>query len=173
MPNVELRAFRPEHDLSIIESWLAHPDVSRWWGEPAHALEEIVSHPTGAAALIVVDMNPIGYLCWQSPTRAELDDAGLGDLPDDLIDVDIMIGEPTMTGRGFGPAALQLLFDRLRVLGISLVGLATAISNQRALRAFAKAGLEPYRDFQEMGEDYRYFTRQLDNSDPPVAPEGR
>jgi RimJ/RimL family protein N-acetyltransferase len=82
-------------------------------------------------------------------------------LPADLIDVGIMIGEPGAQGRGAGPEALRLLFERLRGRGVGLVGLATALANQRAMAAYAKVGLRPYRDFVELREQYRYFTKRL------------
>lgn len=162
--NVELQAFYPKRDMSVIAKWLEHPQVARWWGAPESALSEIVNHPADAAALIVVDGDPVGYLCWQTPTRAEMEEAGLADLPEDLVDIDIMIGEPAMIGRGIGPESLRLLFIRLHAEGVPMVGVATALSNQRALRAFAKADLLPYRDFIEMGEGYRYLTKQLNDA---------
>lgn len=167
MPVVELQAFCPERDVSRIAIWLHHPQVARWWGPPPSILAEIVAHPADRAALIVADQQPVGYLCWQSPPRAELEAAGLADLPDDLIDIDLMIGEPAMQGRGIGPEALRLLFERLRRQGVALVGVATALANRRALRAFAKAQLQPYRDFVEQSEDYRYLTRWLNDPAPP------
>jgi hypothetical protein len=63
--------------------------------------------------------------------------------------------------KGVGPTALQCLFERLRDQGVSLVGLASAVANDRAMRAYEKAGLLPYRDFCENGEVYRYFTIDL------------
>lgn len=172
MPNVELQAFHPERDLSLIATWLSRPHVARWWGDPARALAEIADHPADTAALIAVDMNRVGYLCWQSPSRSELEDAGLADLPDDLTDIDIMIGEPAMLGQGVGPEALRRLFERLRVRGVRLVGVAAALANQRALHAYAKVDFRSYRDFFELGENYRYFTKDLDDAVQPVAPAG-
>lgn len=163
MPNVELRDFRPARDLPLIAKWLRRPHVARWWGDPVGTLAGIADHPEEMAAIIVVDMNPVGYLCWQTPSRAELKEAGLADLPNDLIDIDIMIGERTMMGQGVGPEALRLLFEKLRALGVRLVGVATSLANQRALAAFPKVNLQPYRDYFEMGEDYRYFTKQLND----------
>jgi hypothetical protein len=108
-----------------------------------------------------VDGQPIGFLCWQSPSPSELSEAGLSDLPSDLIDVDIMIGEPNALGLGVGPGALRLLFERLHDREVRLVGLATAFANKRAMTEYAKVGLQPFRDFVELGEQYRYFTKSL------------
>ena len=161
MPRVELQVFRPERDLSLIATWLSRAHVSRWWGEPSQALSEVSTHDAETAALITLDAQPVGFLCWQTPSPAELNDAGLADLPSDLVDVDIMIGEPIALGQGAGPEALRQLFDRLRDRGVRLVGLGTALANERAIAAYPKAALQPYRDFVESGEPYRYFTRSL------------
>ena len=127
-------------------------------------MAELSSRDEGSAALIVLDRRPVGLVCWQTPTRAELEEAGLADLPRDLVDIDITIGEPDALGRGVGPEALRLLFGRFRARGVRLVGVATALANTRALAAYARAGLEPFRDFAELGEQYRYFTKRLDDA---------
>lgn len=161
MPRVELQAFRPERDASLISTWLSRPHVARWWGEQSQVLSELSTRNEETAALIIVDGTPVGFLCWQSPSPSELNGAALADLPSDLIDVDIMIGESNAVGRGVGPEALRLLFDKLHDRGVRLVGLATELANQRAMTANAKVGLRPFRDFVELGEQYRYFTKSL------------
>ena len=107
------------------------------------------------------DGRPVGYLCWQSPSQAELAAADLADLPADLVDIDIMIGVAECLGCGVGPEAHARLMLRLRGEGAATVGLGTAAANRRAPRAFEKAGFRPYRDFHEAGEDMRYLTRSL------------
>ncbi|WP_181358873.1 GNAT family N-acetyltransferase [Pseudothauera lacus] len=169
MPSIELQPFRPTHDMPLIERWLRDPEVSRWWGESAQVQAALAGHPADHAALIHVDGVAVGLLCWQIPTRRELADAGLDDLPADLVDIDIVIGEAGMRGQGLGPLALELLFERLRREGVKLVGVATALGNSHALAAYARVGLQPYRDFFELGEDYRYLTRHLDNPGQPSA----
>ena len=161
MPRVELQAFQPERDTSLISTWLSRPHVARWWGEQSKALSELSTHTGETAALIIMEGQPVGFLCWQSPSPSELSEAGLADLPSDLIDVDIMIGEPNALGLGVGPEALLLLFERLHDREVRLVGLATALANKRAMTAYAKVGLQPFRDFVELGEQYRYFTKSL------------
>jgi len=72
-----------------------------------------------------------------------------------------MIGEPNALGLGVGPGALRLLFERPHDREVRLVGLATAFANKRAMTEYAKVGLQPFRDFVELGEQYRYFTKSL------------
>lgn len=161
MPCVDLQAFRPERDLPLISTWLDRPHITRWWGESGEALSELRAHHAETVAVIGLDGRPVGLLCWQTPSPSELSQAGLADLPSDLIDIDIMIGEADVQGQGVGPEALRLLFERLRAQGTTLVGVATATANRRAMSAYAKVGLQPYRDFVELGERYRYFIKHL------------
>jgi len=159
---VSLAPFEPGGGLPVVAAWLRQAHVARWWGDPAEAVAAIAGHPVATEAFIEVDSAPVGFVCWQTPSPEELAAAGLGDLPHDIIDVDIMIGDPGLLGRGVGPAALAQLLSRLRVDGVRLVGLAAAVANTRALRAYEKAGFRPYRDFQEAGEDCRYLVQRLD-----------
>lgn len=159
--NIELLDFAADKHLSLMEMWIRQPHVSRWWGDPERNLSEIVRRDAHAQAIIAVDGKPVGYLCWQTPSREELSAAGLSDLPDDLVDADIMIGESDALGKGVGPKSLRALFDRLKSQGVPLAGLAGAVANGRAMSAYKKAGLAPFRDFFECGETYRYFTISL------------
>lgn len=167
MTDVELRDFSLQEDATRLADWVRQAHVARWWGEPSAVLAELAAHPVETMAVITVQGRPVGLLCWQIPSRDELAAAGLDDLPADLVDIDIMLGEPDILGQGLGPQALTLLFARLRGQGVRLVGLAAALANPRAPGAYAKAGFRPYRDFFEAGETYRYFTRWLDDGHEP------
>jgi aminoglycoside 6'-N-acetyltransferase len=156
-----LAAFEPDRHLPLLAAWLSQPHVARWWGDAVAVLAEIRAHPVATAAIIEADGQPVGYLCWQTPSRAELTAAGLADLPADLVDIDLMIGLADRLGCGIGPQALAQLCLRLQDQGASTVGLGTATANRRALRAFEKAGFRPYRDFEEAGVGMRYLTRHL------------
>jgi aminoglycoside 6'-N-acetyltransferase len=161
VPDVRLAEFDPRRDLALVTTWLHRPHVSQWWGEPAEALAAVQEHPVATEALIEVDGRPVGFVCWQTPSPEELAAAGLDDLPADLIDVDIMIGEPDLLGQGVGPAALAQLLARLRAEGVRVVGMAGAIANPRALRAYHKAGFRPFRDFLEGGQQWRYLLQEF------------
>lgn len=165
MPNatqsVRLRAFAPERDLPLVAEWLRRPHVTRWWGNPSDSLTAVREHRVKDSALICLGSVPVGYLCWQIPTRPELEVAGLADLPRDLVDVDIFIGESTATGHGVGSEALNQLCDELRRRGVRLVGLAAAAQNRAACRAYEKAGFRHYRHFREGGGNMNYFTKAL------------
>lgn len=159
--SVELIPVDVAHHLPQLRVWVALPHVTRWWGDPGEALAAICQHAPTAHALIAVDARPVGYLCWQSLLPEELAAAGLSDLPTDLIDVDILIGEEEFLGRGIGPQALTLLLDRLRAAGWKSVGIAAATANPRARRAYEKAGFRLFRTFREAGEDMHYLVQAL------------
>lgn len=159
--SLDLVPFEPARDLWRLRTWLRRPHVERWWGDPEQALAEAAGHAPANQALIAVDGEPVGYLCWQTPSSEELAVAGLCGLPADHVDVDILIGEAGLLGRGIGPCALALLLGRLEVEGVSSVGMAAASDNRRALRAYEKAGLRLLRVFVENGVDMCYLVRRL------------
>ena len=121
MPAVHLAPFEPIRHLAVVAAWLQKPHVAQWWGDPAQALAAVQAHPVAAEVIIEVDAQAVGFACWQTLTREELAEAGLSDLPSDLIDVDIMIGEPEQLGHGVGPAALGQLLTRLRAERVRIV----------------------------------------------------
>ena len=146
----------------MVERWLKCPHVARWWGDSKEAIEEVRKHDILTSALILADGTPIGYLCWQIPSHQELADAGLDDLPANLVDIDIMIGEPSALGQGFGPEALSQLLAKLRDEDVQVVGIATAESNKRARKAYGKVGFQLFRTFLESGQQMRYLIKELD-----------
>lgn len=161
MPSVSLLPFQPERHLPLLATWLSDPLVARGWGDPARILPDLAARTASSAAVIAVDGDLVGFLCWQRLAPSELEAAGLAGLPADLMDVDILLGEPRARGQGIGPAALLQLFARLADEGVAHVGLATALANPRAIAAFAKAGLLPCPDVVGGAEPYRYFTKAL------------
>jgi aminoglycoside 6'-N-acetyltransferase len=158
---IELRAFVPERDLPLVSSWLKLPHVSRWWGDPADSEKAVREHHARDSALICLDAVPKGYLCWQVPTRQELELVGLADLPADVVDIDIFIGELSATGRGLGSEALNQLCCQLRRNAVALAGIAASPENAAACRAYEKAGFRCFRPFREAGQDWNYLTKAL------------
>lgn len=139
---VTLRSSCPDSDRGLLERWVRAPHVARWWGDPGAVLQEALDVRSAATqAIIEGDGVRVGYIQWQVAPRHELDAAGLSEVADGTVDIDILIGEPDYLGRGVAPRALRLVTDRLRMNpGVPLVMLATSVANRSALRAFEKAG---------------------------------
>ena len=160
MPDIHLSTFDPDGHLRIVTAWLHEPHVSRWWGQPERALDAIRWN-SADSAMICVENRAIGFLQWQIPSREELAVAGLDDSPNDLIDIDMFIGELNCLGQGFGPIALCQLLTRLQNEGAICFGLATHRANLGALKAYHKAGFHPFRDFEEDGRRMQYMIQTM------------
>jgi RimJ/RimL family protein N-acetyltransferase len=140
-------------DLPLIEGWLSADHVRRRWGDPRENLQLLRAPPAGSwRALVEADGRKVGLVLWQHPGRQELHEAGLEDLPEGVIDLDILIGEVDATGKGVGAAAIGLVADA--VLADPAVPFVIAVAgadNQASLRAFARAGFERDRELCDAG----------------------
>jgi RimJ/RimL family protein N-acetyltransferase len=172
--DVGLEVLDPQRDLELLERWLRSPHVVQWWGTPDSHLTGLGQRSMDTHALITADGRPVGYLCWQRPPREELEAVELTDLPEDLVDIDILIGETEYLGCGVGPKALVLLLARLRSEGVGFAGVGTSSSNHAAIRAYEKAGFRFFRAFEE--PEYgacRYMVATLRGAvEQPVAADG-
>ena len=148
---VELVEFVPAEHLPILDVWLRLPHVRRWWGDPDVALPDARQRAPGSGrAIIHADALPVGYLCWQPYAQQDRDVIGWAALPSGGRDMDIMIGKLSRLGRGVGPRAIQLLFERLAENpSVELVGLATSVENSSAIRAYQKAGFSAVKEFDD------------------------
>lgn len=148
---VSLAPCAARRERALLQRWLAAPHVRRWWGDPARNLDDLLSSPvSGGEALIEVAARPVGYVRWQIPSRAELVEAGLDDLPEGTLDIDIAIGEPAYLGQGVASQALRLLVRRLIATHAPpAIIICTAVDNLAALRAYEAAGFVRDRIFED------------------------
>ncbi|MEW5981937.1 MAG: GNAT family N-acetyltransferase [Acidobacteriota bacterium] len=140
-------------DLPLIERWLHSDHVRSTWGDPDANVRLLRDSPADGhwRALIEADGRKVGLILWQHPTRQELDEAGLTDIPESVIDIDIMVGEHNEGGRGVGSAAIRLVADAaLSDPTVPCVIAATVIDNLASQRAFAKAGFRRDREFDDV-----------------------
>lgn len=140
-------------DLLLIERWLHAEHVRSAWGDPDANIRLLRDSPADGhwRALIEADGRKVGLVLWQHPTRQELDEAGLSDIPERVIDIDIMIGERAEVGRGAGSAAICLVAEAaLSDPAVPFVIAATLTDNQALQRAFAKAGFRGEREFDDV-----------------------
>lgn len=157
-------------DLPRIERWLGADHVRRYWGDPQVnlALLREAPVPGHGRAVIEADGRKVGLVLWQHPTRAELDQAGLFDLSERAIDIDIMIGEVDALGRGIGAAAIDRVAQAaLADPDVPFVMAAAHVHNSASQRAFVKAGFRRDREFDD--DPYGPHVLMLRTRDAPAC----
>ena len=137
-------SLRPAHDSDwqTIRTWLARPDIQRWWGPSAASEAEVITAlgtEHAIARMVQVDGVDVGY--------GHAVDASLwGDeLPNDLApgtwDLDIFIADPNCRGKGIGSEALCQLRDEVFATTLAVgVCVFPSIENEPAVRAYEKIG---------------------------------
>lgn len=147
----EVCLVRFETDLhrELLFGWLKSPHVMRWWGDPAPQLAAALDRPEDSGhSLISLDGILVGYLRWQRVSRVALDAVGLHEIPDDAVDIDILIGAAQQVGMGIGPRALELLIASLRAEpSVHWAGMSTSVDNIAAIRAYEKAGFARLKQY--------------------------
>ncbi len=113
--------------------------------------------------MICRNVTDVGYIRWQSIDRHTLDSLGFTHIPDNSVDVDILLGRPSECARGTGPTALRQLAAMLQETGaVPLIALTTSVDNFHAQRAFLKAGFVMDRQYTADGfGDCYLYTRRL------------
>jgi aminoglycoside 6'-N-acetyltransferase len=163
-------AFRPllADDLAQLHEWLEQPHVRRWWRDPegydevvAHYLPSIEGTDPSEHYVIVVDGRDVGmietYLVSDYPEYDALVQVGAG-----VAGVDLLIGEHDLTGRGLGTETLRRFVEEI-VFAHAQTSACIAgveVENAASLRAFAKAGFAPVRDYEEEGRPHRLLRRE-------------
>jgi aminoglycoside 6'-N-acetyltransferase len=146
-------------DFPLMAEWLAQPHVAEWWGDPK-GLADIEAEygpcidgtdPT-LLFLCLEDDRPIGmvqiYRMADNPEYvAALGFADAGAL-------DLLIGEPSATGRGLGTqiiaAATDLIWTTYPEVQGALAG--PSVRNARSQRTFEKAGFSVQGQVHVPGE---------------------
>jgi aminoglycoside 6'-N-acetyltransferase len=128
-------------DLPMMEQWLKAPEVARRWGDPAEQLvllKEDLDNPLMRQWIVEYGQRPFAYV--QAYEAHAWPQVHLQSLPGRTQVIDAFIGEPDMIGRGHGSAFLRLLASSFIREGAPLVAIDPDAGNQRARRAFARAG---------------------------------
>jgi aminoglycoside 6'-N-acetyltransferase len=146
---VSLQPFKQSH-LTLLARWLQQPHVARWYPDLEGNLTWARNPPPGGSqAIITWESAEVGYLRWQRVARATLDSLGLREIPENSVDVDVLIGSEAAVGKGVGPAALKALVAAIRQdPDVPMIGLTTELENTRAHRAFEKAGFRIVRQYE-------------------------
>jgi aminoglycoside 6'-N-acetyltransferase len=172
-------SFRPlsRSDFPLLQKWLSAPQVAVWWNERFDAPSVDAKYGPrvdGAEPthVFVIEQNrrPVGWIQWflwsDYPGHAAQLSAEPG-----TAGIDLAIGEPAMTGRGLGPAAIgeflgQIVFQDP---GVSAVIADPAENDTRSLRAFEKVGFTPTNTVQLAGENVK---RRVVRKDRPLRRAG-
>ena len=151
-------ALRPlaRADLPLVDRWFRAPHAAPWFGSRDVAyLEDVLAGAEPIHAFIVTwDGEPIGFVEWSR----------FGDFPEmarnyevtdpDAANCDILLGEERFTGRGLGPALVEmLLFQQIFAdPRVTTCVIDPHEANVRAIRAYEKAG-------------FRFVRRVIDDED--------
>jgi aminoglycoside 6'-N-acetyltransferase len=154
--------FRPlaRADLPLVDRWLHTDHVRHWWPPypdlEAHYGPALAGEEPIRVDLVLEDGHAVGliqsYLVVDYPEWDELVRVGAG-----VAGIDLLLGEPDAVGRGLGPRVLAAYTSRV-VFDDPAVQACVAgvdVRNERSLRAFAKAGFQPVRDYVEDGRSHR------------------
>lgn len=139
---------RPEH-YPLLRTWLHAPHMREWWGDPDTELGYIRDMVEGRDStrpfLIVLDGVPLGYIQYwfighHQNGQWVNDHPWLMEFPSDTIGVDLSIGDPGRLSQGIGSAALAAFVRMLRQQGHANIIIDPDPVNERAVRAYEKAG---------------------------------
>jgi aminoglycoside 6'-N-acetyltransferase len=164
----DFRSVAPD-DLPLIRRWLERPHVREWWGEPSEQfglVSEDLEEPAMDQYLVVLQDRPFGYL--QCYVQARWPENGLGQHPRGTRGIDQFIGEPDMVGRGHGSGFIRQFVGGLLAGGAPRVLTDPDPVNERAVRAYEKAGFCKAREVDT--PDGRALLMIRDNSHPATAP---
>lgn len=130
-------------DLPMVADWLATPHLRAWWGDPAEQLALVtddLDEPLIDQQIAALGPRPFGYM--QSyPVHAWPENAPhLIDAPEGTMAVDCFVGPPDMIGQGHGSAMLRIYARHLLGTGAPRVVIDPDPDNERAVRAYRRAG---------------------------------
>ena len=137
--------FRPftDADLPLAARWLKTPEVIRWWGDPEHELTVLtqdLDEPSMRPWIVEYRGRPFAYV--QAYPVGAWPRVHLKHLCANAQMIDAFVGEADMLGQGHGSAFLRELAQMLIDEGSPAVAIDPAAKNERARRAYARAGFE-------------------------------
>jgi aminoglycoside 6'-N-acetyltransferase len=135
-------------DYPLMRGWLAQPHVRVWWGDPDEEIalieEDIDGNGNGGPTdmrLVALQGQPFAYVQdypahhWPMPHYAGF--------PAGTRAVDTFLGEPSFLGQGHGARYLRQRCGDLIAAGATAVVIDPSPDNERAVRAYRRAGFAP------------------------------
>lgn len=168
-------AFEPltTADLPLLVTWFNAPHAQRWYGR-GETVERVEAEyfPRGRARgtnayLVKLEGRPIGLVEWcrfgDHPDVAAL--YGIDD--PNIVNCDVLIGEPDITHRGLGPAMLRRFLAEhvFREPRFQICIIDPETENRSAIRAYEKAGFRPLRVVPDDGDGQPVYLMQLTRSE--------
>lgn len=140
-------------DLGMLAGWLREPQVARWWNHDASPAgverdfgPSVRGEEPGEDLVVQLGGRPIGLLQRSviSDYPGEVEEfSALVEVPDGAVELDYLIGDPDLRGRGIGSRmiaqAVRDTFDTRPEVPAVLVSIVAA--NTASWRAVEKAGL--------------------------------
>jgi aminoglycoside 6'-N-acetyltransferase len=148
-------SWRPlvDNDLPLLAQWLAEPQVARWWNHdssPAGVERDfgpsVRREEPGEDLVVLLDDRPVGLV--QRSVIADYPEemsefATLVEVPEGAVELDYLIGDPALRGRGLGArmiaAAVADTWEAYPNASAVLVSVVAA--NVASWRALERAGL--------------------------------
>jgi aminoglycoside 6'-N-acetyltransferase len=140
-------------DLPLLARWLAEPGVARWWNHDSSADgvardfgPSVRGEEPGEDLVVHLDGRPVGLvqrsvISDYPEDLAEL--AGLVEVPDGAVELDYLIGDPALRGRGLGTRMIAALVEdtwRTHPQAPAVI-VPVVAANVASWRAVEKAGL--------------------------------
>lgn len=143
--DVSFRCIDIEQDVHHLYRWLSDEDVRRWYDEGEHSLENyrqmFAPESHNHQFIIEIAGEPVGYIQAYRLSDEPEYSRQIG-LAHDAVSLDILLGESTFRGRGWGSVVLREALDRI-VFGDTTADYACINpdpENIRAIRSYEKAG---------------------------------
>ena len=156
---IDFEPMQPAH-FPMLWEWHLRPHVARWfapWTPATYGefVEQCTRMVDGLEPqrgyLVLVDGDAVGYIeGYRLDDSPEL--AGPLALGEDAVGADVFIADPGNTGRGLGPPVVAHFYLRMmEETGLDVGIIDPEIENQRAVRAYEKAGFSFLRDVDTGG----------------------
>lgn len=168
--------FRPvsRSDLPMLSDWMETAHWRKWWGDPDEELgfirDMIDGKDTTQPFVFEVGGEPLGYIQYwfvgehQTETWAT-DNPWLMEFSPETIGVDLSIGPADRLSRGLGSTALRE-FARARVEdGYRTIIIDPDPGNDRAIRAYEKAGFRPIERLRGKYADVHLMQYELNEQE--------
>ncbi|WP_305984880.1 GNAT family N-acetyltransferase [Roseibium sp. MMSF_3544] len=156
--------FQPltSENLPLLADWMARPHWREWWGDPEEELsyvrDMIEGRDTTLPFIFQLDGTDMGYIqVWfvkdQLGTDWVQEYPWLELLPREAVGVDLSIADEKDLSRGIGTRVLQAFVDKLRQDGYERIIIDPDPTNQRAVKAYRKAGFREMPDLLGKTDD--------------------